>query len=675
MEFCEFYDINNNMGNLEVMMAKSGEQGGEPNPHESGVELTDEERNFHEEAVRFVEAHRDYLENYARGAVHFEAAPAGLNTFAFNLETNTIYVHGRFYHDRGLSNEKTAFALSHEAEHFLEKKALLSEPDGARKFGRYLRQIKMSKAYGLMDNCVADVRENRAVVAKTSKETADIERDLYKKDLFAEKDFANEPKHVQFCDALLRESRVPDEQCQVSAEVREKLDALRAMKAGEENFFDLLTNPDTPMSLRLSLQDEYIWPVVKELLEKDLEDEEKKGKGKSGEGGGGEGGHTGGEGENKTPEGQGKPVKGGQGREAKPEGRPDPNDIFKGAYERAKRRGLPEAVPADEVGKSFRRWQEANKESPLDRADREHAERIGVAKTDLQRYRNMAKQLGEIRNPETNMSVVEELRNLFRQIRARRIKKVHPPRYPVEEGEELVDPAQLIAEAKAGNLEPKVWESFEIKEKVGKRFGQVQITFIFDRSGSMDENGGAKKIEQQKAGVLGMEALDEANELYDEEKVNMVEPLEILSEVYSFQADGDDGKPMKRMSKEFSEKERIGVMKKLGTVPGGNTTDFVSLEAIGAEVDADPTLRQKIAKGEIKKIVIVFTDGESGDVSRVQAVLKKLREAGIAVAGVGITESGKAVLNTYAPNASLARNAEDLPVTLGGLLKEHLADV
>ena len=155
----------------------------------------------------------------------------------------------------------------------------------------------------------------------------------------------------------------------------------------------------------------------------------------------------------------------------------------------------------------------------------------------------------------------------------------------------------------------------------------------------------------------------------------MVEPLEILSEVYSFQADGDDGKPMKRMSKEFSEKERIGVMKKLGTVPGGNTTDFVSLEAIGAEVDADPTLRQKIAKGEIKKIVIVFTDGESGDVSRVQAVLKKLREAGIAVAGVGITESGKAVLNTYAPNASLARNAEDLPVTLGGLLKEHLADV
>ena len=97
------------MGNLEVMMAKSGEQGGEPNPHESGVELTDEERNFHEEAVRFVEAHRDYLENYARGAVHFEAAPAGLNTFAFNLETNTIYVHGRFYHDLGLSNEKIRF--------------------------------------------------------------------------------------------------------------------------------------------------------------------------------------------------------------------------------------------------------------------------------------------------------------------------------------------------------------------------------------------------------------------------------------------------------------------------------------------------------------------------------------------------------------------------------------
>lgn len=605
----------------------------------------------HAEAVAFVEKHREYFEHYARGAVRFEPAPAGLDTFAFNLENNTIYVNGLFYAERELSDEKTAFALSHEAEHFLEKKALLAEPDGARTFERYLRDIKASKAYGLMDNCVADIRENRAVISKTSRESAEIEKDLYKKDLFPETDFTTEPKHIQFAQALLREARLPDEQCQVSPEVRERLEEFRAQKAGDENFFDLLTHPDTPMSLRLALQNEHIWPIVKELLEQDIE--EQKRPRESGE------------------EGEGK--EGESGKEAG-EGKIDPNKIFNDAYERAAKRGMPEAIPVEEIEKAFREWQKANSDNSLERADSEYAKKIGVEKSDLQKYRKIVDDLQNVRNPETGVSVVEELRDLFRRIIAKRLKKTSAPRYPVEEGEELADPAALVSEVKAGNLEPKVWETFEIKEKRGGRFGRVEISNIFDRSHSMNDGAAEKRREQQRAAVLSMEALKEIAELCEDERTNMTEPLEIFSEVYAFQSSDEDGKPLKEMSKEFGEKERIEIMKKLDTA-SGSTTDFVPLETILHELEKNQEKLDQISRGEIKKIIFVFTDGGSDDVPRVRKVLEKLRGYGVVVVGIAITESGKPAITTYAPDARLAEKTEDLPRVSGELLKEHLSEV
>ena len=49
--------------------------------------------SLYEQALLFVEAHRGIFEHYARGAITIEPSPKGLNTFAFNLQTNTIYIH------------------------------------------------------------------------------------------------------------------------------------------------------------------------------------------------------------------------------------------------------------------------------------------------------------------------------------------------------------------------------------------------------------------------------------------------------------------------------------------------------------------------------------------------------------------------------------------------------
>ncbi|MEK7086914.1 MAG: VWA domain-containing protein, partial [Patescibacteria group bacterium] len=87
------------------------------------------------------------------------------------------------------------------------------------------------------------------------------------------------------------------------------------------------------------------------------------------------------------------------------------------------------------------------------------------------------------------------------------------------------------------------------------------------------------------------------------------------------------------------------------------------------------SLKRKILEGEVKKIVIVFTDGVSDNSQRVKNILEKLRKGGIVALGVGVTESGAAALDTYAPDARLAETAEKLPLVLGDLLKKHLVDI
>jgi hypothetical protein len=673
--------------------------------------IKNEPESEHAEAVALVERHRDFFEHYAKGQIKIEPAPAGLKTFAFDLENNTIYINAMFYKKFGFSEQKTIFATLHEIEHFQEKLQILAEEGGERVFERYVKRIKESKAFSLMDNCVADIRENRAVVSR-SEGMSELERQIYKEHLFPEKDFTSSPKHIQFSQAILREARVPDEKCVVDPEVRAALDEIYSNKG----LMDVMTDPSTPMSTRLRLQDKYIWPKVKDLLEKDIEDRKKKNQ--EGKDGSGEKQGTNEEGdrqdgddetrgevkpnedkndgkeENTKPgkkgdEGDKKPVNkpGGVGDESKSgdnkgdekegkegekgneEGKPeetDPNIIFADDYAKIEKK-FPEAVPIEDIEKALKKWKEAKMgEKKGDKADEDYARKIGVEKKDLQEYRTIVKSLEKIVNPETNVNILEELRSLFTRIISKRLKKAQAPRYPVEEGDELVDPAQLVADVKSGNLQSMSWEDTEIKEKRGDRFGEVEITLVCDRSSSMDE--GNKAIEQRRSAVLIMEVLKEFAELCEAEKINVDHPLEIKSEIYGFGAN-EDTRPMKRMSSELGEAERVNILKKLHSLPG-STTDFVSLQAIYSGLNEET--KKKMKEGELKKIVIVFTDGESNNPAMVQVELQKLKENGVVVIGIGITKARASVLTTYAPNALVVEDVSKLPLTIGELLKEHL---
>jgi len=662
------------MEGIKVIEAKKDKNEGEK-----------EETGNRAEAFLFVEENRDFFEHHAKGKIKIEQAPEGLNTFAFNLENNTIYINSMFYKKLGFSKEKTIFGTLHEIEHFLEKIQMLSEDGGEKNFDKYIKKIEISKAFGLMDNCVADIHENRTVVSKTNRGMKELEKNIYKEDLFPETDFTGTPRHIQFCQAILREARVEDEKCVVSPDVRIKLDELAKVKG----LMNIMTNPETPMSVRLKLQDKYIWPKVEELLEHDMED--KKNEENNEEGNqdkpsdsknekGDKSKDSNSNEKNKkseNKEGQDKEVKDENKSEQK--GKPqkgeekegDPNKIFADEYEKAEKK-VPNAVPTEEIKKAFKEWkEEKNKNSP-DKADEEYAEKIGVEKKDLQEYRKIAEALRKIVNPETNVGIMEELENLFSKIIAKRTKERLAPKYPVEEGDELTDPAQLISDVKSGNLNPKVWEDTEIKEKKGDKFGEVEITLICDRSSSMTDGSGQKAVEQRNSAVLIMEVLKDFAEMCDEEKMKVDKPLEVKSEIYSFASSVEDKTPLKKMGKELGEAERINVLKKLFDLPG-STTDFNCLEAINEGLENET--KQKIKIEELKKIVIVFTDGGSDSVERVQKALKNLRDSGIVVIGVGLTEAGTQAVTTYAPNAEVVENISTLPIALGGLLKEHLKDI
>lgn len=610
------------------------------------------------EALDFVESNRNLFEHFARGQIHCKPTPLGLDTFACNLETDELYISPRFYKKRGFSEEQTTFATLHEIEHLMEKKKLLSENGGARVFRNYLSRLEKSRAYRTTDNCIADIRENESVVAKTDGKGgayAAIEHKMYTEDLFIETDITGVPRHLQLPMALLREARVPNEVCTVAPEVRAAIDKIKAVAAKDgTKLMDIIKHPDTPMSSRLKIQDKYIWPHVKKLLEQDeKEDDKKKDKDGDGKGKGGKksSGKAGGKQEKGVPS-------------------KDPNKRFEKAYDKADAQ-MPHAIPIDQMKKAFKEWEEG-KGNPLDTADQEYADKLGVKKEDLQRYRTLAEEMQNIVNPETQQSVIDDLRDIIARIIARRKKERLAPQYPVEEGDDLADPAELVAQVKAGNLEPKVWETQEVKMEKGKRFGKIEITLIGDRSNSMKEGDGAKSREQQKAVVLFMEALKEFADLAREEETNLTKPLSVESEIYTFQSSAEDATPLKQMSEDISEKESITVAAKLGDCPG-STTDFVPLESILAGIDEEK--KRLMEEGELKKIVIVFTDGGSDSRSRVASVLERLRITGVVVVGIGITQDGAQALTTYAPGAHLAETAEKLPIVLAETLREHLADV
>ncbi len=621
-----------------------------------------------EQLLDFFQTNRDFFETYAGdSSIKVKKAPEGLNSFAVDLDKGDLYGDPRFFTEKGYSESKAFFAFLHEFEHVRELKDLLAERGGLALWKKHRARVVKAARLKLFDNVWDDVRMNRSVVSRAPSQS-EVRGKLYKENLFPESDLINLPKHLQFAYALLRESMLPDEQCNIDPAVRAEINKLKAVKnKNGAGLLDYASRPDIPPSLRIKLQQQILEPVYEKFFKEDAEQEKNKNqKGEQSE----SDQRDGQDGDSEQPESDPQPK--GPKRDEK-----NPEDYFKEHYKKFFENNPDQALPQDVIDKAVKDYKGKGEQLKNEKEmfEEAYARQEGVSVEDLHNYQNFWRQIENISNPETNELVIEELRKIFRKIISERIKPSLKPKLPSAEGDILIRPAEAVAAVKTGNLEPEVWQTIEVKKSVKKHFGEFDVTVVGDRSGSMDESddeGNVKMIEQKKAMVLILEALREFSKDLDDARGHLEEDLNVRTEAWSFGSEKELG-ILKPLSSDLTEKQRVAVYKALDDTSGENTCDFLALE--GIENNLDPGDIDRITQGKLKKIVIVLSDGLSSDPDRVQAVLRRLRGKGIVVVGVGITKGGESIRQTYAPDAQVSEKSERLSGVLTDILKEHLQDL
>lgn len=619
-------------------------------------------------------------------SLEIKRSPSTLGTFAIDLQKGVLYAEPKFWkEEEGFGESDKVFGTLHEFEHFREMRELIQTEGGLEKFKKHIAKFKNRRRFAVLDNCVDDIKMNRSVVERAAALTETKTR-LYEQKLFPEDDMTGMPKHLQFSQALLREAMLPERQTKVSDDVRAELERIKAVKSGGVSLMDFMTDPTTPMEIRLKLQERFLEPVMEKFFKEDAENISKEKEGENGERGEVNGvekeGKEAAEGEEsksedeeegkskgkKKNEKKRKTQKEKSGKKDKPE---NPEDYFKDKYDEYFK-NHPEALPTGEIEKAVKKYEEAkkNEKSPAELAEEAYAKAEGVTVNELREYRRFLEELEEIKNPETNETVIEEIREIFRKVIAERKKKILKSKLPVEEGDLLAFPAEAHISVESGNLEPRVWETVDWKERPKELFGEFDVTLLCDRSGSMERGG--KKIEQRKAATLVLEALKEFSDDLDEEWPRLEYDLNVRSEVWTF-GDDTEVEMLKPLGKELSEKQRVLVYNKLGTAPGDSTKDFSALEKIKDGVlDED---WKRIEAQKTKKLIIVLTDGESDNPAEVKKLLEQFRDRGAVVVGVGITADGASAVTTYAPDGFVCERVENLAAVLGELLEKHIMEL
>lgn len=626
------------------------------------------------EVEEFFQQNKDFLTSYAQDS-SFTVEPGGFTDvagnyigFAIDLKHGRILADPRFFTEKGYSPQKATVGFLHELEHLRELADLLAEKDGAKIWQRQNSRFRSRPRLQILDNCVADVRENRSIQHRAPAQR-EVLTDLYRENLFPERNLENKPLHLQFAFSLLRNQMITDEAIEVDPAVKEELDRLSGIRTKSgATLMDFLTRPDLPPSLRLKLEEQFLEPVYEKFFQADVEKEKEK-SAQSAESG----------------EGEGKPAEAQPGVDQSKEGvlqKPaKPENYFEADYQDFFDRRSPRAVPREKIEQAVKKYQEKKSKSEAELLAEAYARESQVELADIRAYQEFWQKVEGLKNPETDETVVEELRALFRRIIAERKKPVRVPKVPTTDGEVLIQPVRAYLDALAGKEESLAWLSFQRKEKPKELYGQFDITWVVDRSGSMNDSGGEKRIQQKIGTILGLEAIKEFCDDLDEARVEFQQDLEVRSEVWSF---GDDAQVeiLKPLSKELTEKQRVAVFKKLDDCPG-STKDFAALERIRDGLN--PEDLDKIAAGKLQKIIICETDGGSDDPGRLKAVLNDLREKNIVVVAVGngikkASQDAATVRENYLlpdgrVGAQICPQAEQTPQVLADLLKTFLSEL
>ncbi len=610
----------------------------------------------------------------------------GSNGWAFDFQNKKLIYDPGFFAERGYNMQETLFATTHELMAHCGE--LLRDPELILKEARrYTRKEHLHLLYNIFE----DVLGNRRIVAELPF-LGETRTKLYEEKLFPQTDYRENAYHVQFAYGFIREMMVQGKSVELGPEARQALEKLRVFGEDQIDILDLVTTPSIEPKDRFQIMRNIVEPIYLDLYQKDLEEEKKKG----GKNDSGQGGET-------NPSNQ-PPQEGSGGQADKKDTGKDKKKWWQGSKGKDKGEPKPGKEPGkpaegkggesgeEEAKKKFQKQYQPYKDShpePLKPEDEEEfkktleslaAKRGGTPSLDRAIIEQWAKEhgvsaedvLGYRKEYEEIAPLVAELREVFKQIVSKRLKERWKMSPQLETEGEVLDEetlAESYIESTAGG-KPHAFREITRTNKEQVGYGSLDMTLVNDLSGSMNE--GAKLPMDRKSKILFLESLaDFQKEIRDAEYENGVSlGLEVRTETRAFGDFGDA--ELKPLSPDLSEKDRIGIWKRLHKGSGG-TPDYLSLETIEKSLTSE--YEEELRNKRKRKVIVVLSDGDSQDAARVQQTCERLRKKGIIILGFGMTASGQAVKDTYKPDAEVIEDIRTLPKAMQKVIIKYVQDL
>ncbi|MGD0228903.1 MAG: vWA domain-containing protein [Syntrophorhabdales bacterium] len=561
------------------------------------------------EGERFFEENKQAISDYAESAgLVFMAG----ERWSMDASTGRGTYDPGFFARRGFTAAETMWAVCHEIEHFRDWRR---DPDGYALL--YERMGRGKRRLDLLYHQINDILVNTEVDRRfpAHRETRDY---LYRYKLMPQADYTRRPRHLQFVDAILRERMLPDEEAEVIPEVRAELDRLKDIDGEGTDLVGLVSEPSAKAADRFDLVKDYIEPVYERFFYEDVE-ERKRQERKKGD----------------VPDGDAAEFsieggKTGTGKAGMEEVDPlEAEGYFAQEYDKSEQR-LPQAFSASEIKEAIAREIERRKQedkSPDEIARQQFRALHGVSVEEVEDY---ADRYAKVKDQ------ILPLRAVFERVIATRKEVRRRLRERTDQGV-IIDPsliAQAYIDSRSGIVDSRTQLGIRGEERDENKPLDFEFTLICDVSGSMNENApGGKSYEQRLCAILITEALDEFEKSLHAQRRESLVDLRVFTEVRGFGAHDEE---LKAVSNVIDYRTRVAVARRLEAYTGRRTEDYKPLAGIAARMDNTAIARTE--GRDLKKTVVLITDGGSDEPALTKEAKARLDLLGVVVKAIQIGE-------------------------------------
>ncbi len=613
-----------------------------------------------------IERSRKFLNDISRGS-NYTFVPG--DKFAIDPTTGIATYNVEFYLERGYSERQMLFALAHELrDHLVEHDKLVATPEGEIAAENQQIELANKEWLRIWRNSREDIAGNLSILKYLAPSLRPATERLYRKKLFPNRDFTQLPRHVQFSYAVLVKTMLPNAtDIKISPEVQEVLDRLSNTEFEAPDNDGTLTNMENPLAYvtapddlysaneralwRLQVSRDLIEPEIEKLYQQDLANPNKN--------------WSKGNNDDSFSE-----VYKQYDDSIHPDPWDNPNEPKK-----EKKGGKDKSDDKTGEDKEAENEDEEEKEADADIDEDElHGDMEQKMRAAFMRQNNLTE--GEMSVLDNYDSVykqiqpyLDKLKTIFLSIVDRTINIEEDIAIRQRRGRltsEGIHSAYVYS--KRGISEPPPGRTNLSGEIIHEEVRPIPSTWhlVADQSSSMQ---GERTRAQLRSAVLFIEVLAEIEEQLKSMRNIHSSAIDIKSDLRGFSS---GVRIYKKIEDILSPQKRIEIFQGLSRT-FLDTNDYDALEQIANEIDKKGSnYKNEIATRHRKEIVVVLSDGQSNSSKLLKEQIERLRDMGVKVIGLGMTESAISIIDSYSPEGRVCKDISDLPKYLAEIILEDL---